>query len=267
MKLMEAILLGVIQGATEFLPISSSGHLVLLPEILGITRPDLSMAGLVHAGTLLAVLIYFRRDIWAILTAVWRGLADRQPWAEAESRLGWLILLGTVPVGIAGLTLNDFFERVFGAPAIVAGFLLVTAVLLVIGERQLTGEKLLANMTWADALIVGGFQLLALFPGLSRSGSTIIGGLLRGFDRPTATRFSFLIGIPAIAAAGLLSILEIFTVTEAAYGLLIYLAAFFAAAISGYLCIHLLLTWVKNHGLYIFAAYCALFGTLFLIFS
>ena len=155
------------------------------------------------------------------------------------SRLGWLILLGTVPVGIAGLTLNDFFERVFGAPAIVAGFLLVTAVLLVIGERLLTGEKLLANMTWADALIVGGFQLLALFPGLSRSGSTIIGGLLRGFDRPTATRFSFLIGIPAIAAAGLLSILEIFTVTEAAYGLLIFWLLFLplrSAVTSAFTC-------------------------------
>jgi len=267
MTLIEAIILGIIQGATEFLPISSSGHLAILPELFSMTAPDLTMAGLVHAGTLLAVLIYFREDIGAILKAFWRGIRGRQPWAEPESRLGWLILLGSIPVGIVGILFSDFFDEVFGTPAVAAGFLLVTAVLLILGERLLSGEKSTGQLTWVDALVVGLFQMLALFPGISRSGSTIVGGLLRGLDRPEAARFGFLIGIPAIGGAGLLSILDLFAVDGFVYGWSVYLAAFFAAGISGYICIHALLTWVKNHGLTVFAVYCAIFGVVALVLT
>ncbi|WP_420628319.1 undecaprenyl-diphosphate phosphatase [Candidatus Leptofilum sp.] len=266
MSIFEAIILGIIQGATEFLPISSSGHLVLLPEIFQMTNPDLTLIGLVHAGTLLAVLIYFRQDLWDIVTAVLRDLSQRQPLASPEARLGWLIVVGSIPVGIVGLLFADFFEEAFGSPRVAAGFLLVTAVLLVLGERMLSGKKEMAAMSWTDAIIVGLFQMMALFPGVSRSGSTIVGGLARGLDRPTAARFSFLLGIPAILGAGLQAILAIFT-ESAQFSASVYIFSFLAAAVSGYVCIHWLLTWVKNHTLYGFAIYVALLSIGYLIYS
>jgi len=267
MSIIEAIIIGIIQGATEFLPISSSGHLVLLPEVFHMTNPDLTLIGLVHAGTLLAVLIYFRQDVWNIVTAVLRGLTQRQPFTEPDAKLGWLIVVGSIPVGIVGLLFADVFEEIFSSPIAAAGFLLVTAVLLVVGERILSGQKALAQMTWSDAVVVGLFQMVALLPGVSRSGSTIVGGLSRGLDRPTAARFSFLLGIPAILAAGLQAILEIFSANGRDFSTGVYVASFLAAAITGYACIHWLLTWIKKHTLYGFAVYVALFSLIFLALS
>jgi undecaprenyl-diphosphatase len=267
MSIIEAIIIGFIQGATEFLPISSSGHLVLLPELFKMTNPDLTLIGLVHAGTLLAVLIYFRRDLWQIITAVLRDLAQRQPLASSDARLGWYIVVGSIPVALIGLPLEGFFEDIFGSPRAAAGFLLVTAVLLVLGERMLSGKKDLEHMTWTDAIVIGLFQVMALFPGVSRSGSTIVGGLSRGLDRPTAARYSFLLGIPAILGAGLQAILKIFTATSNEFSAGVYVVAFITAGITGYACIHWLLTWVKNHTLYGFAAYVALFSIIFLLIS
>jgi undecaprenyl-diphosphatase len=267
MTIIEAILIGFIQGATEFLPISSSGHLVLLPEIFQMTNPDLTLIGLVHAGTLLAVLIYFWRDLWDIVTAVLHDLAQRQPFASSNARLGWFIVVGSIPVALIGLPFAGFFEEVFSSPRAAAGFLLVTAVLLVIGERILSGKKDIRHMTWTDALVIGLFQMVALFPGVSRSGSTIVGGLSRGLDRPTAARYSFLLGIPAILGAGMQAILDIFSTNGSDFSAGVYIAAFITAGVTGYACIHWLLTWVKNHTLYGFAAYVALFGTVFLLIS
>lgn len=266
MSLLEAIFLGILQGATEFLPISSSGHLVIVPAVFNLPAPDLVFIGLVHLGTLLAVLIYFRQDIIDILGGWFNGLRTRQPMATTESRLGWYILVGTIPAAAAGFLLESFFEEIFGAPTIAAFFLLVTGTLLVIGERMLTGKKNVDTMNWTDAIVIGLFQMLALFPGLSRSGSTITGGLLRGLDRPTAARYSFLLGIPAIAGAGLLSVIDIFGAARD-LPLTTYLAGFAAAAIAGYLCIAFLLSWVKGHSLYIFAAYCYIVGGLYLAFN
>ncbi|MCB8928537.1 MAG: undecaprenyl-diphosphate phosphatase [Ardenticatenaceae bacterium] len=267
MSIIEAIIIGIIQGATEFLPISSSGHLVLLPELFRMTNPDLTLIGLVHAGTLLAVLIYFRQDLWEIVTAVLRDLSQHQPLASKEAKLGWLIVVGSIPVALIALPFADFFEEVFSSPRAAAAFLLLTAVLLVLGERALSGRKTIAEMTWTDTLIIGLFQTIALFPGVSRSGSTIVGGLSRGLDRPTAARFSFLLGIPAILGAGLQAILAIFTATSTEFSTAVYIVAFLAAALSGYACIHWLLTWVKNHTLYGFAIYVALFSIVFLLIS
>jgi len=260
MSILEAIILGIVQGATEFLPVSSSGHLVLVPYLLKMAEPGLAMIAIVHEGTLLAVLIYFRRDIWEIALGVLDGLRRRQPLATAESRLGWFIVLGSIPAAVAGLLLQSFFEEVFGAPAVVAGFLLVTAVLLFIGERLLSGKKALTNITWLDALIIGVFQMFALFPGVSRSGSTITAGLIRGFDRETAARFSFLLGIPAILGAGLLAVLDILKAGNLASEWPMLLVGFLAAAVSGYACIHFLLTWLKERNLYIFVVYVVLFS-------
>jgi undecaprenyl-diphosphatase len=264
MSIWEAILLGIVQGATEFLPISSDGHLVLIPDILNLTQPDLVFIGLIHLGTLIAVLAYFRHDLWTIIRGFLSALWQRRPLATTEARLGWFILVGSIPVGVVGLTLKDLFERVFGAPPVAAFFLLVTAALLVLGERLKTGTKTLATIGWLDALIIGFSQVLALLPGLSRSGSTITGGLVRGLDRPTAARFSFLLGVPAVLAAGLLSVYDALTM-EATYELTVYIAAFLAATIAGFACIHLLLAFVKKHSLYVFAFYCAVFGSIYLL--
>jgi undecaprenyl-diphosphatase len=144
---------------------------------------------------------------------------------------------------------------------------MLTAVLLVLGERSLTGKKTTAEMTWTDTIIIGLFQTLALFPGVSRSGSTIVGGLSRGLDRPTAARFSFLLGIPAILGAGMQAILAIFSAEGTQFSGSVYIFAFIAAAVSGYICIHWLLTWVKNHTLYGFAIYVALFSVIYLLVS
>ena len=267
MSIIEAILLGIIQGATEFLPISSSGHLVLLPSIVQITPPDLALIGLVHLGTLLAVLVYFRRDLWGIITAVLHGLLHRQPFATTEARLGWLILLGSIPAAAIGFLFEDFFDEAFGQPTWAAFFLLVTSALLIVGERLLSGKKEFATMTWRDTLVVGLFQAFALFPGVSRSGSTIVGGLLSGLDRSAAARFSFLLGVPVILGAGLFSLLDIATAPEMAFIPAVYLASFAAAAITGYACIHFLLSWVRNHTLYVFAVYTALLGGGYLLLS
>lgn len=267
MSIFEAIIVGIIQGATEFLPISSSGHLVLLPELFKMTLPDLTLIGLVHMGTLLAVLFYFRQDLWDIVTAVLRDLSKKQPLASTDARLGWFIVVGSIPVALVGLPLEGFFEDVFSSPLVVAGFLLVTAVLLIVGERMLTDSKTIAQMSWADAIIIGLFQVMALFPGISRSGSTIVGGLSRGLDRPTAARYSFLLGIPAILGAGIKAVLDIFSADGSAFSTSVYVVAFIAAAVSGYICIHWLLTWVRSHTLYGFAAYVTLFSLLFLLIS
>lgn len=265
MNILEAIILGIVQGATEFLPVSSSGHLVLVPYLLRMAEPGLSMIAIVHEGTLLAVLVYFRRDIWAIIKGVLEGLWQRQPLGTVEARLGWFIAVGSIPAGVAGLLFESFFEDVFGKPAIAAGFLLVTAVFLIVGERLLSGKKELAHMSWLDAIIVGVFQMFALFPGVSRSGSTIVAGLIRGLDRETAARFSFLLGIPAILGAGLLSVVDILQAGTLASEWPIMLAGFVAAAVTGYACIHFLLTWLKQRNLYIFVVYVVLMSAFSLI--
>lgn len=267
MSILEAIFLGILQGATEFLPISSSGHLVLIPAIFGLSQPSLTLIAIAHEGTLLAVLIYFRRELWQIIKAVITGLFQKDPFGSDDARLGWLIVLGSIPAAIAGLLLEDYFERVFGSPTSAAFFLLVTALLLVIAERIITGEKKLNQMTWIDTVIIGIFQMFALIPGISRSGSTITAGIWRGFDRGIAARYSFLLGIPAILGAGLLSLANLLGSGDISSQWPSLLAAFTAAAIVGYACIYFLLTWLRSHKLYIFAVYCALLGGGYLVWT
>jgi undecaprenyl-diphosphatase len=266
MSLLEAIIIGIIQGATEFLPISSDGHLVLLPTIFNLSQPDLVLIGLVHAGTLVAIVSYFWRDLLTIAKGVINGIIKRDPLSDVHSRIGWFMLMGSIPAAVIGLTLLDFFEAQFESPVVAAVGLLVTAAFLFVGERLLRGDKSLEKLTWIDALIIGLFQVLALLPGVSRSGTTISAGLWRGLDRPTAARFSFLVGLPAIAGAGLLSILDILG-ANGSLPMSYYAAAFLAAAIVGYLCIAFLLNWVKRHSLIPFAIYCILLGGGYLLYT
>lgn len=267
MTIIEAIILGIIQGATEFLPISSSGHLLLVPSLFNLSEPNLNAIAIAHQGTLLAILVYFRRDLWAILTGVVQGLRHRQPMGTVEARIGWYIAAGTIPAIIVGLFLADAIDELFANPTTAAFMLIVTGLILVMGERLLTGSITPEQMKWRDALIIGLAQALALIPGISRSGATISAGLGRGFSRPAAARYSFLLGVPAIAGAGLLAFIDLAqspTVTQELYLLAI---TFITAAVVGYLCILFLLNWVRARSLYIFAAYCIPFGAVFLLIS
>lgn len=267
MTIIEAIILGVIQGATEFLPISSSGHLLLIPNIFNLDQPDLNGIAIAHLGTLVAVLVYFRTDLWAIFTAILSGLRIKQPMASLESRLGWFIIIGTIPAVVAGFFLADLIDTRLATPEIASFLLIVTALILVAGERSYSGVHGLEKISWLDSLIIGLAQAVALLPGISRSGITIAAGLGRGLTRETAARYSFLLGVPAIAGAGLLSLLDLVRSSEASSQSSELLVTFVTAAFIGYLCIHFLLSWLRRRSLYLFAAYCAVFGTLYLLLA
>jgi undecaprenyl-diphosphatase len=264
-NVIEAIILGIVQGATEFLPISSSGHSVIVPALFNLAEPGLTLVAIAHQGTLLAVLLYFWSDLWAILRGVLQGLWQRQPLATPPARLGWLILAGSIPAAVAGLLFEDFFEEIFAEPRYAALFLFGTALLLVMGERLRRGDKEISSLRLPDAMIVGLFQMLALFPGISRSGSTITAGLMRGLDREAAARFSFLLGVPAIAGAGLLALRDVFAAGDLAANWTVYVATFVTAFLTGYACIYFLLAWLRRHSLYAFAVYCVLVATVSLI--
>ena len=265
MSLFQALVLGIVQGATEYIPVSSSAHLVLVPWLLGWPDAPFTFEVLVQWGTLVGVFIYFWRDLWAIARAVLVGLVQRQPLATASARLGWYILLGTIPAVIFGFLLKSVFEAAFAAPIAVMLILFATAAILLIAEQLGRRERTMGDLTWLDALIIGCWQVLALFPGISRSGATIGGGMLRGFDRPPAARFSFLLSIPALLGAGILAIADLLAAGSLGSDLPALLVGFGAAAISGYLCIRWLLGYLQSHSLRVFAIYCVLFALFCLI--
>ncbi len=269
MTLLQSILLGIIQGATEFLPISSSGHLVLIPHLLGweIPAQDAFVFDvLVQVATLAAVIAYFWDDLYAIGRALLQGLWQRQPFAEPQARLGWLLALATIPAGVAYLLFAEAFERAFSNPLMTALFLLGTALLLLVAEKVGQRRRAFAEISWIDALVIGAFQILAILPGISRSGATITGGMVRNLDRPSAARFSFLISLPVMLAAGLIGVLELLQIPHFISLLPTYLAGFAAAALVGYIAIRWLLRFLTQRPLYIFAIYCSLFAAFNLAF-
>ncbi len=260
MTLLRAIVLGLLQGATEFIPVSSSGHLVLVPWLLGWEEPGLTFDTVLHLGTLLAVLAYFWRDWWRLITAWLRGLA-RWRWDDPDARLAWLLVVGTIPAAVLGFLLEDFFESLFGQPAWVAVFLLVTAAVLALSEWLGRRQRQIDALRWPDALLIGLGQAAAIAPGISRSGATMAAGLFRGLERPAAARFSFLLATPVILGAGAFKLLDLFTLPGPLAQAPVLLAGFLAAAISGYLCIWGLLRYLQRGSLYPFAIYCALAGS------
>jgi undecaprenyl-diphosphatase len=264
----EAIVLGIIQGATEFLPISSSGHLVLVPWLLHwqpAGQSNLAFDTLLHLGTLVAVVGYFWRDLVRILLAVVEGVRDRQPLGTPEARLGWFILVGSVPAALVGFLLEDWFDRVFGNPVAAASALFVTAALLFVAERIARGRRDLATMSWWDAVWIGCAQALAIFPGISRSGATISTGLGRGLERSDATRYSFMLGVPAVAGAGAWQLAKLLMADTAGIAPGILTAGFVSAALIGFLAIHALLIFIRRRRLYLFSVYCVLLGTISLL--
>lgn len=266
MPITHTFFLGLLQGATEFLPISSSGHLVLVPWLLGWPVPSLAFDALVHWATAFAVLGYFWHDWAALLRGLWRALRSRS-WDEPNARLAILIVVGTIPGAVIGWLLEDFFEGIFSRPRTAAAFLLVTAALLTFSERWGQRERTQTIPTWSGALVVGMAQALAIFPGISRSGATIAAGMTQGLQRKSAARFSFLLATPIILGAGLLQISELFQAGSLTVQAPALLAGFLAALLMGLACIHLLLRYLQRRPLYPFALYCALFGIFNLAFS
>jgi undecaprenyl-diphosphatase len=269
MPILYALILGLVQGLTEYIPVSSSAHLVLVPWLLGWTfdpKTAFVFDVLVQWGTLVGVAIYFWRDLWAIVRGVVNGLIQRKPFGTFEARLGWFIVLATIPAVLVGFVLKDFFEQFFSDPKAVAALLFLTAAILIVAERVGQRRRPIESIAVADALSIGAWQALAILPGVSRSGATIAGGMLRGLDRAAAARFSFLMSIPALLGAGLIALKDLISKPDlmSTLGLPI-VVGFVAAAVSGYLCIRWLLGYLQKHSLTVFAAYCAAFGALCLI--
>ncbi len=266
MDLLQAIILGILQGATEFLPISSSGHLVLVPWWLGWDKAPLVFDVTLHLGTLVAVLVYFWRDWLTLLRAGWTALRTRS-FQDPDARLLLYLVLGTIPAALAGLLFEDFFASVFEEPWAVSLFLLGTAAVLTASERAHAKSQPLSSITARDSLAIGLAQALAIFPGLSRSGSTIAAGMLCGLSRPAATRFSFLLAAPIVFGAGFKQVLDLLLGNESIARDMVtpMIAGFLASLVVGYLCIWFLLRLVQRRRLYGFALYCAVFGTLSLL--
>ena len=271
MTLLQAIILGIVQGLTEFLPISSSGHLVALPFILNWDLPAKEMFVfdiLVQLGTLAAVIVYFWKDLIAILKGFFQGIFSGKPFASHEARMGWLLIVATVPAGLAGLFLNNLFEQAFSSPLVTGIALLVTALMMLIAEK--VSKKLgdLEDINFGTALVMGLMQVLALFPGISRSGATISGGMFRNLKREAAGKFSFLMSIPIMLAAGGLSTYQMVTeVPDLASFLPVMAVGFLTAMVVGYLSIRWLLKFLVNHSLVYFSIYCAALGSFIIMMS
>lgn len=270
MTILQSTILGIVQGLTEFLPISSSAHLVLVPHILGWEMPTQAafvFDVLVQVATLVAVIAYYWDEVIVIIKAVLLGLLQRKPFEDSQARLGWVILIATLPAALVGLLIKEIVESAFASPTATAGFLLVTAVILQLAEwfsrnRKSAIEK---EITWKDALIIGSFQAISIFPGISRSGATITGGMVRGLTRPTAARFSFLMSIPTMLAAGALAMLDLTQLEGVGTLLPAFIPGFIASAITGYLAIRWLIRYLTQHSLDIFSIYCALLGGIVLV--
>ncbi|HID61456.1 MAG TPA: undecaprenyl-diphosphatase UppP [Anaerolineae bacterium] len=260
MDIVQAIILGLVQGASEFVPISSSAHLVLVPWLLGWPQPGLVFDTVVHWGTLVAVLAYFWRDFIALAGAWGRSLARRNL-GEPEARIAWLLIVGTMPAALMGYVGEDLFESLFAAPARVAGLLLVTGLILALSEWLGQRRKEPHQLSFLDSVIIGFAQGCAIAPGISRSGATMAAGLFCGLKREAAARYSFLLATPIIFGAGLLKLLDLFKMGNVAAHLPPLVLGFLAAAISGYLCIRFLLAYLQRGKLYVFAIYCWLAGS------
>ena len=270
MNFLQSFLLGTIQGLTEFIPVSSTAHLLIGQWLLGIPSNGMifSFQVIIQLGTVLALFLFFWSDIWSIVRAFFAGIWNKEPFETHEAVLGWLLLIATIPALIVGFLLKDVVDMLFRQPMLIAGIrLLISAILLAFVEYFGRHERKLESASWTDAFAVGLFQIMAIFPGASRSGSTIAGAIARGFDRPSAARFALLMSAPLLIAAGAYESVRVIQ-AEGTTEFLPYLAVgFVTAAIVGWFSIKWLLRFLQKHSLYIFAAYCAVVGLTCLTFS
>ena len=270
MTILQAIILGIVQGLTEFLPISSSGHLILVPWLFNwhflLANPGLNKTFDValHLGTFVAVLIYFWREVGRLLSA-WVHSMTRRSLAEPEARLAWLLVVSTIPAAVVGVALESFIENQLGKPWIIAVAMIVFAGVMYLIDHIARLDRDLETLTWLDAVLIGAAQALALCPGVSRSGITMMTGLLLRLDRESAARYSFLLSIPVIGGAAAYKALEIAKDGLPAGTATPFLVGMASAAISGFVAIWFVLAYLKRHNFNIFVLYRIVVGVAVLI--
>ena len=266
MSIVEAIVLGLVQGLTEFIPISSTAHLEIVPVLLGWGDPGAAASAVIQFGTLLAAIIYFFNDIVRLIAGFVRGLVTRRPLADTDSREAWLVVIGTIPIVVLGLLLKKHIESTFRGLWVITTMVIVVAILLHVAEAyaRRAAVRTFEQLTVMDAIVIGIGQCLALIPGSSRSGSTIMPALFRKIDRPTAARYSFLLSIPAVGGAGMLELLH-----ErhhlASLGWTSIIVAIIVAFISGYASIWFLLRYLKTHTTHVFIYYRYVLGIVMIV--
>jgi undecaprenyl-diphosphatase len=276
MDIIQALILGIVQGLAEFLPIASAGQVVLVTHILGVTFPtesgSLAFNVLLHIGTLTAVVGFFWREVVQIIKSfissildLFNGQFTNNLKDDTYKRLAWLLIIGTIPVGLAGALFTKRFEFFYNSVPAVSIFLIINGIILWSAEHVKRGDKKVKGITFKNALVIGIFESLALFPGISRSGSSISAGLFSGVDRVCAARFAFLLAIPAIAGAILVEFKDIGALTETNTASIV--AAYVAVVVFGFLSIGLLLRIINGTSLRIFSIYCWIVGGLALILS
>lgn len=256
MEIIQIVILGLVQGLTEFLPISSSGHLVILQRIFAINENQLLISVLLHFGTLIPVLIVFRKDIFEILS-----------FKKSKRHFIFLIIVASIPTALMGIFFEDFFEKLFSSTISTAFMLIVTGFILLLGDRLANYDNTITNFKWLNAILVGLAQGFAIIPGISRSGSTITASLIQGLKKEDAARFSFILSIPVIGGAGLLKVFDAvsvgvnnFNVTAMALGIL-------SSIVSGYIAIRYFIYILKKQKLIYFSYYCWILGTIILIYE
>jgi undecaprenyl-diphosphatase len=273
LNLIEAIVLGIIQGITEFLPISSTGHLTVAGKLMGLISPDkpehwTAFIAVIQLGTLVSILVYFWKDIWNILGDFFRdNLSKRKKYTEQSynSKMGWMIIIGTIPVVIIGLYFKHIIEGDFTKNLyVIASSLIVLAIILAIAEKTANFKKEMKDITIKDSLIIGFAQCFALIPGSSRSGTTITGGLFLGLTRETAARFSFLLSIPAVFASGMLELFESLKYINGDMTVNLIVSTV-VSGIIGYLAIDFLLKYLRKNTTFLFIYYRIAAGVIILI--
>lgn len=268
MSLIEAIVLGIIQGLTEFLPISSSGHLRIFPAFWGGEDPGAQFTAIVQLGTMAAELIYFRHDLWSIASTWTRSLRRPELRSELYARMGWYLIFATIPISVFGLLLKDSIEDAFRALELVGATLIVFGLILLVADRVGKKERPIEQLTARDGIVMGLAQTLALVPGVSRSGATITAGLLLGLDRAAAARYSFLLSIPAVVLSGLYQLYDYVTGDAgagASTGALIL--ATLLAFVTGYAAIAFFLRYLVTHTFTAFVVYRVGLGALVIVLA
>ena len=262
MSLIEEIVLGITQGLTEFLPISSTAHLRIVPAFLGWDDPGAAFTAVVQLGTMAAVLIYFRHDLLRIAGSWLASLRDPERRSELDARLGWYLLVGTIPIAVFGVIFKDEIETGARNLYLIGSALILLGLLLLVADQVGSHDRALEQIRTRDGVTIGLAQALALVPGVSRSGATITAGLFEGFDRPSAARFSFLLSVPAVVLSGLFELRHVGNAEGTLAGLAV---ATLLAFVAGYASIAFLLRYLVTHSTALFVAYRVVLGTVVLV--
>ena len=261
----QAIVLGIVQGLTEYLPVSSTAHLRIVPAFMGWEDPGAAFTAVTQLGTMAAVLLYFRADLWRIARTWLASLRRPELRSEVDARMGWYIILGTIPIGVFGVVFADQIESGARSLYVIGTTLIVLGLVLALAERVARRDRAIEDITRRDGILIGLAQACALVPGVSRSGATITAGLFLGFDRASAARYSFLLSVPAVVVSGLFELRKIGEEESAGVGPTV--VATLLAFVVGYASIAFLLRWLTRHSTAVFVAYRVALGALVLVLA